>query len=357
VLSAQEQRTGAAEAWVDTPRWANILSAPYLAFMSQLFVPNSIALRNFDAVFKHNTFGPWSKKVVVTFHPTYVAMHPVGLALLAAMGDIWRKQHLEVSGTMNPDIRSIPFLQRMGLFGAMGFDDPKLIATHEETGRFIPLRKIRTGDELEEFIKTIDPLLHTTRENSRVIKHVFSELIRNVIEHAGAGAGANVCATYNRRKNKISIGISDSGKGLFNSIARSHSLKDDRDAILKALTPGVTGSTSRIGGNEQNAGAGLFFTKCIAQSTRNNFLIYSGTAYFKLKVAPVGQRIVFNPDPLLDKCSLKTGIPNFEGTLIGLDINIGDQSAFRDLIDRIGDAYQLGVKKSKKDFTKRIRFT
>jgi len=245
----------------------------------------------------------------------------------------------------------------MGLFPAMGFIDPSVITTHEETGRFIPLMKVRDGDELEAFIKTIEPLLHTTRENSRVIKHVFSELIRNVIEHAVAGEGANVCATYNKKKNKISIGISDSGRGLFTSIAKSHTLKDDLDAILKALTPGVTGSTSRIGGNEQNAGAGLFFTKCIAQSTRNNFLIYSGTAYFKLKLTPPNQRIIFNPDPTKDRCSIKTGLPNFDGTLIGLDINIGDQSAFKDLIDRIGDAYQLGVKKTKEDYTKRIRFT
>ena len=69
------------------------------------------------------------------------------------------------------------------------------------------------------------------------------------------------------------------------------------------------------------------------------------------------QRIVFNPDPTKDRCSMKIGLPNFEGTLIGLDINIGDQRAFKDLIDRIGDAYQLGVKKTKEDYTKRIRFT
>ncbi len=325
--------------------------------MSDLYIPNSVALRNFDTILKANTFGPWPNEVHVKFHPKYVAMHPVGLALLAALGDIWRKQGANLSGSLDRKIRSIPYLQRMGLFRAMGFIDPTELVTHEETGRFIPLRKIRTGLELEEFVKTIDPLLHTTRENSRVIKHVFSELIRNVIEHAIAGEGANVCATYNRNKKKISIGISDSGRGLFTSIAKSHDLTDDLDAIHKALTPGVTGSTSRIGGNEQNAGAGLFFTKCIAQSTRNNFLIYSGTAYFKLKVTPADHPIVFHSDPTKDRCSTKTELPNFDGTLIGLDINIGDQKAFKDLIDRIGSAYQLGVTKSKKDYTKRIHFT
>jgi len=328
-----------------------------LGVMADLYIPNSVALRNFDTILKSNTFGPWPDEVHVKFHPKYVAMHPVGLALLAALGDIWRQQGITLSGTLDRNIRSIPYLQRMGLFSSMGFTNPTDITTHEETGRFIPLLKIRNGEELEAFVKTIDPLLHTTRENSRVIKHVFSELIRNVIEHAIAGEGANVCATYNRKRNKISIGISDSGRGLFTSIAQNHKLEGDLDAILKALTPGITGSTSRLGGNEQNAGAGLFFTKCIAQSTRNHFLIYSGTAYLKLKVTPTNQPIVFCPDPADDRCATKTGLPNFEGTLIGLDIHIGDQKAFKVLIDRIGNAYQFGVKKSKKDYSKRIHFT
>lgn len=325
--------------------------------MTEFFVPNSVALRNFDTILNKNTFGPWHREVHVRFHPKYVAMHPVGLALMAALGDIWRKEGVELSGTLDRNIRSIPYLQRMGLFKAMGFVQPSTFEEHEESGRFIPLRKIRSGAELEEFVKTIDPLLHTTRENSRVIKHVFSELIRNVIEHAGSGEGANVCATYNRNRRKISVGISDSGRGLFSSIVKSHPLKSDMDAILKALTPGVTGSTSRIGGNEQNAGAGLFFTKCIAQSTRNNFLIYSGSAYFKLLVTPADRPVRFNPDPTKDRHTKRTNLPSFAGTLVGLDIHIDDQEAFKDLIDRIGDAYQLGVTRSKKDFTKRIRFT
>ena len=325
--------------------------------MVEFFIPNSIALWNFDTVLNKNGFGPWPKEVHVRFHQKYVAMHPAGLALLAALGDIWRREGVELSGTLDRKIRSIPYLQRMGLFQAIGFIDPARFQEHEETGRFIPLRKVRNGDELEAFVRTIDPLLHTTRENSRVIKHVFSELIRNVVEHARSREGANVCATYNRNRRKISIGISDAGRGLFTSIARSHDLKDDLDAILKALTPGVTGSTSRIGGNEQNAGAGLFFTKCIAQATRNNFLIYSGSAYYKLLTTPAEQPIRFNADPTKDRCTMRSGLPSFEGTLVGLDIHIDDQKAFKDLIDRIGNAYRLGVSKSKKDYTKRIRFT
>ena len=49
-----------------------------------------------------------------------------------------------------------------------------------------------------------------------------------------------------------------------------------------ALTPGISGATPRIGGNETNAGAGLYFIKSIAQSSENFFVIYSGKSMFKL---------------------------------------------------------------------------
>ena len=92
--------------------------------------------------------------------------------------------------------------QRMGLFRALGAKNIIHTQEHEETGRFISLRKIRNGKELEEFINTIDPILHTNRENSRVIKHVFSEILRNILEHSDATLGGNVCATYNKKKKK-----------------------------------------------------------------------------------------------------------------------------------------------------------
>jgi len=323
--------------------------------MGDLYIPNSVALRSFDSIFKNNDLIFDNKEVAISFHPTYVAMHPIGIAFYAALGDLWREKGIKTSAAINYEIRSIPYLQRMGLFNALGYVNPIPIIEHEETGRFIPLTKIKTGQELESFIKTIDPILHTSRNNSRAIKHVFSELLRNVIEHSESRFGANVCASYNKKRKKISIGISDSGQGLLKSLQKSHFVASDKDALIKALTPGITGSTSRLGGNEQNAGAGLFFTKCIAQSTKNHFIIYSGSAYYKLLFTKT-KKVIFNPNPQNDNCNIKTGIPFFNGTLVGLDIQINDDKAFNNLIEKIGEAYQLGVKKTKKDYYSKIKF-
>lgn len=325
--------------------------------MARLYIPNSIALRNFESIFTNNSFDFSDKKAEIDFHSSYVAMHPIGLAFYAALADNLKESNIAVSGRLNRSIKSIPYLQRMGLFRTFGFQDPISITEHEETGRFIPLRKIKNNEELSQLIKEIDPILHTTRENSRVIKHVFSELIRNILEHSYTKSGGNVCATYNRKKNKISIGISDSGIGLFNSLRNYHNIKNHSEALKLALIPGISGKTSKIGGTSENAGAGLFFTKCIAQSTKNHFLIYSGDSYFKLKLTPKNNSISFNSDPDNDYCTLKSNVPYFKGTLIGIDINISDSEAFNNLIDKIGDAYRLSVKKSKKDYSKRIRFT
>lgn len=324
--------------------------------MSSLYIPNSVALRNFDTLFSSNDFDFQDGRVDINFHPRYVAMHPVGLAFYAALADYCKQNSIKTTARINYSIRSIPYLQRMGLFKVFDYENPITTVEHEETGRFIPLMKIREGSELDKFIKTIDPILHTSRENSRVIKHIFSELLRNVLEHSHAENGGNVCATYNREKRKFSIGISDAGRGIWESMREFHSFKSHKEAILAALTPGISGTTARIGGTSENAGAGLFFTKCIAQSTRNHFIIYSGDSYFKLKLTPKNKGIQYNADPQEDYNSVRSGLPRFHGTLIGIDIHISDTKAFNNLIENIGTAYQLSVKKNKKDYYRKIQF-
>ena len=325
--------------------------------MSTLYIPNSIALSNFDSVFKYNNFDFSDKNVSIQFHPKYVAMHPIGLALYAAFGDYFRLNDIKNSAAINYEIRSIPYLQRMGLFSTLGYSDPVETKKHEETGRFIPLTRITTSDELATFLKEIDPILHTTQDTSRIVKHVFSELLRNVLEHSLSPLGGHVCATYNRKRKKISIGISDTGRGIREGMVGYKRFTSHREAILSALVPGISGTTPRLGGTPENAGAGLFFTKCIAQSTRNHFLIYSGDSYFKLRTRPSSKGIQFNANPEDDYATIKDSLPVFPGTVIGIDIHIEDTTAFNKLIQMIGDSYRASLNKMKKDYYKRIKFS
>jgi anti-sigma regulatory factor (Ser/Thr protein kinase) len=324
--------------------------------MSDLYIPNSIALRNFDSIFNNNDFNFSDGKVIIKFHSTYVAMHPVGLAFYAALADHFSTNNIKDEAIINYEIRSIPYLQRMGLFDALGYENPVPMKTHESTGRFIPLTRVEDSQDLENVLKTIDPILHTTQDTSPTVKHVFSELLRNVLEHSLAPFGGHVCATYNRNRKKISVGISDNGQGILKGMRGFRDFTSHKEAILYALTPGISGTTSRIGGTMENAGAGLFFTKCIAQSTRNHFLIYSGDSYFKLRATPKTKPVNINSDPREDYKTIREGLPFFQGTLIGIDLNIEDTEAFNNLIQKIGEAYGLSIRKAKQNYYKRIRF-
>jgi anti-sigma regulatory factor (Ser/Thr protein kinase) len=286
-------------------------------------------------------------------------MHPVGLVLYASLGDYFRLNEIKTSATINYRIRSIPYLQRMGLFSTLDYSDPVATKKHEETGRFIPLTRITTNNELVAFLKSIDPILHTTTDTSRIVKHVFSELLRNVLEHSLSGRrlGGHVCATYSLKKKKVSIGISDAGQGIREGMKGYKRFSSHKEAILNALKPGISGTTTRLGGTRENAGAGLFFTKCIAQSTRNHFLIYSGDSYFKLLTRPSSENIQFNADPKNDYATIKDSLPAFPGTVIGIDIHIEDTTTFNKLMQMIGDSYRASLKKMKKDYYKRIKFT
>lgn len=103
--------------------------------MGVLLIPNSCALRNFDSLFKNNEFDFSDGACSIKFHPRYIAMHPVALAFYAGLADYFKDKNVNVAASLNFKIRSIPYLQRMGLFRVLGFSNPVKTEEHEETGR------------------------------------------------------------------------------------------------------------------------------------------------------------------------------------------------------------------------------
>ena len=170
----------------------------------------------------------------------------------------------------------------MGLLHRLNLPSPTEINQHESAGRFIPLTHICNSQDLHNFITDMIPLLHAGPHEADPIKFIVSELVRNVIEHSNSPVGAFICAQYFKDKQRVSIGIADTGVGIMKSMTHNHIAESHLDAILLALRPGITGTTKRIGGTEANAGAGLFFTRNIAKALQNYFVIYSGTGMYKL---------------------------------------------------------------------------
>jgi anti-sigma regulatory factor (Ser/Thr protein kinase) len=267
-----------------------------------------------------------------------------------------RQQGHQIKGQV-ADVASLPYLVRMKLFEFLGLDPPRRIVEHEEAGRFIPVTQVKGSGDLKRVISDLVPLLHTESHLADPIRYVISELVRNVIEHAQSECGSFLCAQCFRDQNRVSIGVADSGVGVFQSIHRSHAVRRPGDALCLALTPGISGTTPRIGGNQANAGAGLFFVKSIAKLSHNFLVLYSGNSMYKLLKTPAGQQTMLYAEPRSDRHKLLTDLPEWRGTVVGIDISVSEDKSFAVLLDIIRKAYSLDVKKRKRDYFKGIRFT
>jgi hypothetical protein len=246
----------------------------------------------------------------------------------------------------------------MGLFPFLGCEAPEQIKPHEPAGRFIPLTQIRTSTELSSFIVDMVPLLHASREEVQPIQYVISELVRNVIEHSSSPNGATLCAQYYKNTRRLALGVVDTGIGIRASLANNYAPASDLAAVMLALRPGVTGTTRGAYGSENNAGAGLFFTKSIACASDNFFLLASGTGAFKLLGTPAAQAtIVIQGRPESDYHREFDDLPGWPGTVVGIDVAIEKGRTFAQLLTEIRNVYGIDRQGSRGRNRKEPRFS
>lgn len=318
----------------------------------RIHLPNSAFLGNIDPFFRG--FDPsGSGFLEIIANEKWISLHPVVLSMIAALGV-----------SMNTQIRfgrleakSKHYLGRMGLFKMLNIESEITMVEHEPAGRFIPLTQIYTSSELTKFITEMIPLLHLESDQAQTIGYIVSELVRNVIEHANSKDGAFVCAQYYKKSNTIRIGIVDTGIGIKKAINQSYSAKTDSEAIKLALCPGITGTTRREGGSEQNAGAGLFFIKSIAWVNRDFFIVYSGNTMYKLLRRSQTSRLRLNADPFKDRHSVDEELPQWPGTILGIDINLDQTEEFSRLLDALRKVYIDAVRERRKTRYRKPRFT
>ncbi|OGW72239.1 MAG: hypothetical protein A2Y02_01910 [Omnitrophica bacterium GWA2_52_12] len=319
----------------------------------KIHLPNSAFLGNIDPFLRG--FDPSSPDFLeITANDKWISVHPLVLSMIAALGLTIKNP--ESIRCEKFEARSKHYLVRMGLFKILNVLSDINIVEHEAAGRFIPITRIRTSDELTKFITEMIPLLHLEAEQAKTIGYIVSELVRNVIEHAKAENGAFLCAQYYKKSNAIRIGIADTGVGIKTTINQSYSAETDLKAIQLALSPGITGTTRREGGTAQNAGAGLFFIKSIASVNRDFFVIYSGHGFYKLLKKPPSKRLHLNADPFKDRHSEEEDMPFWPGTLVGVDITLDQTEEFSLLLDAIRKTYSTAVRERKKARYKKARF-
>lgn len=318
----------------------------------KIHLPNSAFLGNIDPFLRQ--FDASSPDLLeITSHEKWISVHPVVLSMIAALGLTVKPENIRCETFA---AKSKHYLIRMGLLKMLRIPSDMSLIEHESAGRFIPLTQIRTSDELTTFISEMIPLLHLQPEQATTIGYIVSELGRNVIEHAAAQQGAILCAQYYKKSNSISIGIADAGLGIKATINRSHAAKTDVEAIQLALTPGITGTTKREGGTEQNAGAGLFFIKAIASVNRDFFILYSGNGFYKLLKRTSVKRVSLHADPFQDRHTKDDKMPYWQGTVVGIDLTLDQTKEFSLLLEAIRKTYSSAVRERKKARYKRPRF-
>ena len=320
----------------------------------KVHIPNSAFLGNINSFFSSlDTSQP--ETLEITSNERWISVHPVVIAMIGALGKSVAPGNITCAPIL---AKSGYYLKRMGLFEYIGINpEVKEIKEHEATGRFIPLMQIKNSADLDVFLKNLVPLLHLEKEPARVsaIQHIFSELIRNVLEHSDSPNGAVVCAQYFKKTNKIAIGVADTGKGLKTSLRQSYKVQTDTDAIRLALTPGITGTTSKPGGTAQNAGFGLFLIKSIAYVGTDFFTITSGSQLYKLLKRADAKSTKLNGNPFNDKHSILE-IPEWKGVAVGVDISLDQTDEFASLLDTIYKFYSKEVRGQSKEKFKKAKF-
>lgn len=327
------------------------LESRYIVDM-KIHLPNSAFLGNIDP-FLRGYDPSHSESLTITANNKWISVHPAVLAMIAARGLTVKPENITCEKL---EARSRHYLVRMGLFKILRVPFDMTIVEHEPAGRFIPLTQIRSSGELSTFISEMIPLLHAEAEQAKTMGYIISELARNVLEHAQTANGALLCAQYYKKSNAIRIGIADTGLGIKKTINQSYPAVTDLEAIRLALQPGITGTTSREGGTAQNAGAGLFFIKSIANVNRDFFVIYSGRAFYKLLKKMSLKRISLNADPFDDRHSREENMPYWQGTVVGVDITLDHTEEFSRLLDAIRTTYGTAVRERKKARRKSARF-
>ncbi len=315
----------------------------------KIHLPNSAFLGNIDPFLRSLDLSH-PDTLEITAHKYWISIHPLVLGMVVAAGLSVKRVSCE-----KLEAASKHYLERMGLFRLLHIASGIKIKEHEAAGRFIPLTRITTSEELTEFVTDMIPLLHVQPQQAATIKYVVSELVRNVLEHAQAKQGAIVCAQFYKKSNTIRLGVVDGGVGIKATINQFHPTSGHLEAIRLALMPGITGTTGREGGSELNAGAGLFVLKSIAKASRGFFVLYSGDAAYKM-LKSSKERVQLYADPFRDRHTALEHLPPWQGTAVGIDIPLDSTEEFTTLLDLIWGVYLKTIRERKKERYRRPRF-
>ena len=122
------------------------------------------------------------------------------------------------------------------------------------------------------------------KDLSEYLLYLVSEMMDNVVSHAQSRCGGYITAQYYPQKKKVQVVIIDNGLGLKKTLSKNfNTLKNEKEAINKAIEEKVTGSNSFDIYNNipKHAGLGLFFLTKIIEETNSRLFIVSNNIIYR----------------------------------------------------------------------------
>lgn len=114
------------------------------------------------------------------------------------------------------------------------------------------------------------------RDLKHYLQYLFLELMNNVADHAHSPVGGYTMAQYYSQEKKIQFVVADRGVAFLRNIELNFSdIKNEEEAIYKALKKGVTSTQQKMYNQPKNAGFGLYAMFEILKMTGGRFVIIS----------------------------------------------------------------------------------
>lgn len=116
------------------------------------------------------------------------------------------------------------------------------------------------------------------------LQYLFTELMNNVADHSHSNVGGYAMAQYYPNNRKVQFVIADRGVAFLENMLLNYAdISNEEDAILKALTKGITSTKARMYGTHRNAGYGLYAMFEILKMTGGSFVIISNDTLLRYK--------------------------------------------------------------------------
>lgn len=157
----------------------------------------------------------------------------------------------------------------------------------------LPLSKFHNDDELNELVSHAVEICIQQLVFAHGVPQAFewalNEIAGNVLVHAGASVQGWVQITTYKDNHRLALVVADSGMGIPSSMADAFTLRNDLDALERAVEAGVTSKPDFGQGN------GLAGSIAITQNSGGMFAAVSGRARLRILGSEVTARNHFPP--------------------------------------------------------------